>query len=250
MEILIFNSHKRPAVPAIGRYAIACTDVTFCFEGEMHYVINGEPVTLFAGDAIVMPRGTVRERLGTDIFNDYASFNVVFPDGYTEPISGVIRSAVNADTLYLVGLYAAAHNSDSAHKKQKCRALFSYLYHSLADQSSVKESASVVAVRRYVRDHLGERISLCDIAASVHLAPQYLSALFRKQTGVTVTDYIAKERIDKAKSLILTTNMRLSEISDICGFSDHYAFSHAFSRVEGVSASQYKKIKKAQGERK
>ena len=240
-EILIFNSHKRKSVPALKKIKNVCTDVTFCIEGKMEYIVDGASVTLLKGDVIIMPKGCVRERLNTEEYNDYASFNVLFPDGYCEELFGVFRSVINSDILLLINLFSRSFTSDGAYKKLKCRELFACLYYTLAELTSVKESPGVKAVRKYVREHIAEKITLTDLAASAHLAPQYLSSLFKKQTGITISEYILSERTDLAKRLIITTDMKLSMIAQICGFSDYYAFSHAFSRKVGVTASEYKR---------
>ena len=56
-EILIFNSHKRKSVPALKKIKNVCTDVTFCIEGKMEYIVDGASVTLQKGDVIIMPKG-------------------------------------------------------------------------------------------------------------------------------------------------------------------------------------------------
>ena len=70
-------------------------------------------------------------------------------------------------------------------------------------------------------------------------SPEYLSNLFAKETGMTFSNYLKKVRIEKAKELILTTDMKIYEVACSVGYPDQKYFSKVFKEYTGVSAKQY-----------
>ena len=89
---------------------------------------------------------------------------------------------------------------------------------------------------------MGQFISIKNIADTVHLAPQYLCTLFKKKTGMTVIEFMDRERIDLAKRLMLLSDSPLYEIAERCGFPDYNYFSSIFRKITGISAREYRKI--------
>ena len=75
-EHLQFSFARRSFVDSLPDMRLPYLDLTYCIEGTMEYLINGEYVILEAGDAILFPVGSVRYRGFTDIPNYYASFNI------------------------------------------------------------------------------------------------------------------------------------------------------------------------------
>lgn len=68
----------------------------------------------------------------------------------------------------------------------------------------------------------------------------YLGQLFKKETGLSLNDYINKVRINKAKKLLKETGAMVYEIADQVGFSDSQYFSTVFKKIVGVSPKEYR----------
>jgi len=96
-------------------------------------------------------------------------------------------------------------------------------------------------VDRYIEKHIQNRISVNQLAGSVFLSESQFFNQFKKQTGVTPHQYLLVKRVEYAKRLIETSSFNLNYVSDITGFSGQSAFTHAFTKCEGISPSQYKK---------
>jgi AraC-like DNA-binding protein len=65
--------------------------------------------------------------------------------------------------------------------------------------------------------------------------------LFKKATGLTFTDYLARTRIERAKNLLLNPNVRVSEVAYDCGFISLTHFNRIFKRVVGKSPTDYRR---------
>ena len=100
---------------------------------------------------------------------------------------------------------------------------------------------SVMSAMDYVEAHLHEKQSLEEIAEYADLAPAYLSALFHRETGMTLSDYILMRRIQTAKNMLKYTNQKVAEIAEILAFSDASHFQKVFKRETGLTPNQYRR---------
>ena len=215
-------------------------DLTFCMEGELHYIYNGEHIILHPGDGIVILPGTFRERYETEMPVKYASINILFGKEQEFELDGYLPGIVDSRILYLLELIKKDFSVVSPNRNEKCLSAFSYIYNYICETVCNAENPHVKAIKQYVADNLKGDLSLGVLANHVHLAPQYICALFKKETGMTITNFILKARIDQAKMLILATNETILTIAEECGFSDYCYFSHAFKKITGISARQFR----------
>lgn len=84
-------------------------------------------------------------------------------------------------------------------------------------------------------------LSVSRLARMLRCSSDYLSNLFRRDTGMRLTQYINQQRIDKARQLLDKSSLNISEVALACGYSDPGYFSRVFSRTVGVSPGKYRK---------
>lgn len=94
-------------------------------------------------------------------------------------------------------------------------------------------------VRRYIREHLHEDLSVESLSGEFHYSRTRLSVLFKEATGQTINEYITKERIDKAKHLLVEGKLSMTQISRRVGYSSPQYFSRRFSQLVGCAPSEY-----------
>lgn len=104
-------------------------------------------------------------------------------------------------------------------------------------------SAPVKEVMRYVEEHLGERISLEQMADAVFLSKPYLSTLFKKETGKKFSSYLQEMRLEKSSVMLKNSRLSIGEIAEQAGFFDTAHFSKAFKEHYGCSPLEYRKSK-------
>lgn len=78
-------------------------------------------------------------------------------------------------------------------------------------------------------------ISLISISSEIGVSPNYLSAMMKKHTGQTFVDLLTRKRVEEAKKLLVTTTMKIREISERCGYNDQHYFSYSFKKYIGIS---------------
>lgn len=92
----------------------------------------------------------------------------------------------------------------------------------------------------YIKKHFYEQPSVDDIANHAGYSKYYFCRCFKEITGYTVNSYINSVKIEHAKELLTTHNQSVSEVSEICGFSDISYFTKIFKKYTGVLPSKLK----------
>jgi len=108
-------------------------------------------------------------------------------------------------------------------------------------EHSEASSNTIVRVKRFVDAHLHDDLNRERIAGHVYLNPAYLSRLFRKETGMSLTDYIVDRRMEKAKEALAKTNVKISDIALSVGYANFSHFSKQFKRSTGLTPQEYRK---------
>ncbi|ERI65716.1 transcriptional regulator, AraC family [Clostridium sp. KLE 1755] len=94
----------------------------------------------------------------------------------------------------------------------------------------------------YIEQHCREaELSVTDIAADMHFSAAHLNVLFRKETGVTVKQYISDYRLNLSKKLLCNPHIKVSEIAERCGYSNANYFSKVFRASENMTPVEYRK---------
>lgn len=91
----------------------------------------------------------------------------------------------------------------------------------------------------FIQSRLGEEVTLTECAAHVHLSVSYYSSLFKKVTGMTVTQYVNQERIRLAKTL-LVEGKSVQEVSVAVGYEERRYFSEMFKRITGMTPTEFR----------
>jgi Response regulator containing CheY-like receiver domain and AraC-type DNA-binding domain len=102
-------------------------------------------------------------------------------------------------------------------------------------------NSAVSHVIRIIHQNFGDKsLSGKKIADEVYLTPTYLSALFKRKTGKTMSEYIVQVRIEQAKELLWDKSLKLYHVAEKVGYEDSNYFAKIFKKVTGVSPSEYK----------
>lgn len=105
-----------------------------------------------------------------------------------------------------------------------------------------KTDAFIADIRQYIEEHLDE-VSRSRISEVFYLSPNYLSRLFRKETGISLSEYIQTERMNRAKHLLLQSKLSISQIAAETGYPSFAHFSKQFKKFVGMTPGEYRKQK-------
>ena len=114
------------------------------------------------------------------------------------------------------------------------------LSNQLTVQENNSENPAIARARTFIADQYSEEISLEDVAKQVNMSAFYFCKMFKKATGLTFTDYLARIRVEKVKNLLLNPNKRISEAAYEAGSQSLSQFNRVFRRIAGESPTTYR----------
>ncbi len=104
-----------------------------------------------------------------------------------------------------------------------------------------QEDGVVKRAALLILNNISENTTIKGVSDNLFISKAYLSELFKKDTGISLLEYISRVKIERAKYLLTTTTLKNYEIADTLGFSDHEYFSKVFKKNIGVPPSIYRK---------
>ncbi|MBP3361957.1 MAG: response regulator [Clostridia bacterium] len=108
--------------------------------------------------------------------------------------------------------------------------------------SEIDRASAVKMAKRYISEHLEEGVSLKNTAEFVHFSPSHFCRMFKTETGENFSDYVNKTRIEKAKLLLRTTDMKINDIYEKIGYKSRNYFYKMFKLYSGVTAQDYRNL--------
>ena len=96
---------------------------------------------------------------------------------------------------------------------------------------------------KFIDEHVTERITLNDVSKYANLSKEYTASIFKREMGLTVTDYINEQKLLLAKDIIKRNNMSLTDVAASLGFENYSYFSKLFKKRFGVCAINVKNRK-------
>lgn len=102
------------------------------------------------------------------------------------------------------------------------------------------EPPMVTAAKQYVNAHLEEKIVLDEVAKYVHVSPYYFCKMFKQSTGMTLTEYVNRRRVERAKRRLLNPQTRVTEVAYDVGYQSLSQFNRSFLKYAGKSPTQFR----------
>ncbi len=248
-------------------------------DGTGRFRIADEEFEARPGDLFWIPPGVIHEMTGfpPSMLCPYAHFDLVYrpdfshwdfviPEGMTElgELTGLMHPPVAEEFMALQGKPAIAHShlvGERLHLicEQATRATpYAQLWMSAAmveilaimleacesesAEAGVQYRIALERTARYMRNHCQGPQSIPVLARRTGLSTCYFRRLFRHNFGMSPHAYLMQARLNRAKDLMLHTALSLSEIAEEAGFSSIHNFSRAFTRLQGSSPSEFRRV--------
>ena len=114
-----------------------------------------------------------------------------------------------------------------------------------AESASISGNRQCAAIRRYIELHFKEPLTLDLLAEEAHMNKFYLSHTFKKEYGVSPINYMISRRIEESKYLLAETDLSMSQISQLLGFSSLSYFSQVFRKTLSLTPMEYRQSTKS-----
>ena len=230
------------------------TQIVISLKGQAEFEVNGCGNLLGPGQGCVVASG-LRHSFGCVIGqSDILVLNMLLAS-LDDPLMLLQLNELNPSDVYfqldhqiqklIQTLVAEMHASpDDLLLSRACNtAVMALLHRHISSLSMVRKESrfDLGVIDRYIERHITHKISIGQLASCVFLGESQFHRLFKAQLGITPHQYVLGKRIDIAKRLIENSQLKLGQVAELSGFSGQSTFSHAFSRLQGISPSQYKK---------
>ena len=116
------------------------------------------------------------------------------------------------------------------------------LISALQEKRSTRVSKMVEDAKTYIERHLtDENLNLTTVSEAVGLSSVYFCSLFKKETRITFVDYLNQARVEQAKKLLCSTNMKIYEVSEAVGYTNSKYFFQIFKKITGKKPKEFSK---------
>jgi AraC-like DNA-binding protein len=226
-------------------------DITYIIKGNARYTIDKKIYELGPGELICLADGAEVEAV-TYPNNPIHCFSVEFTSlsAATSPPAFLLSRKVENIGIRkeLTELFKEMVLSwDNKHNGyvMKTRALLMLILHRLNQILGFKIDSMTTDYRinkitHYIAMHYSDKFAVKDLAELVNLNKAYLGRLFKKQTGISIEQYIIKIRIQNAETMLRSGDYKVQEVAEKCGFSDIFHFYKLFKANLGFSPSKCK----------
>ncbi|WP_258171262.1 helix-turn-helix domain-containing protein [Paenibacillus sp. R14(2021)] len=244
-------AHELPGVygrlTALERNNVAFDNKVFLLQGDIR---TSEPIKLpdmelwavmlkkGAKDTIVREASDYLERLVKSNCVDAALLQKLYVD-----FQQMVYSLLNQQGIHAYRLFGDPLSAElSTDATRSVFDLIAWMKHTVYKALEQTEAESVVdKVKKYISHHLDQdELSRDGIAAQTFLNPDYLSRIFKRETGFSISDYVLQERIRIAKELLAKTEMAISQVAESVGYSNFSHFTNIFKKHAGLSPMDYR----------
>lgn len=237
---------------------------------EMEFICRGEATHILNGEAERVKRGSIYLLTPADFhtvyqedgdrslcyyninFNEYALAPelIMLLTEYGERMSVTLCEAdcrmLETEFSTLMREYSADKPLKEKMLKNIFEKIFIIFWRNIMEtsvphkNSHLHMDSNIRYIVNYLRIHFRESVSLGDIAKMVHLTPNYVGELFKKETGLSFTDYVSKLRLSYATNLLLSSDMSIANISTQSGFHAASYFIKSFKAKTGMTPLEYR----------
>ena len=250
----------------IERRIIDFYHLTIVLKGKLTYIVDGQEITVEENDALLLVPSTDRERLYYPDFADFIIFNfhppkenplssnVFFKNSVNQPIKTLLNTypykfyQKNEITHYQGHEYRHYEISEKTKVNAILHNIFNCIFIDLFDSLKYStKNTHVINTLKYKNDNITAPLSLDSVCKEVHLSKEYTARVFKREMGITVTQYINQQKLDIAKNLLISNEFDLQSIAEKVGYQNYNYFSRIFKKHFGITPIGMKiELKKAQ----
>ncbi len=208
----------------------------------MHYLEDGRAEEFDAFfDTFIRPLGEAALR--SDLLKHYILIDIIFTAAqYISDLGGNVDQLIpeiNRGDEFL----AAIQTLDEIRAETKKPLTTALTYRD--SQVNHDRATSISQAKTYINSHFSNsNLSLNEVAAQVNFSPNHFSAVFTSETGENFRDYLVRTRMEQAKKILRTTNLKVAEVAVRCGYNDPHYFSIIFRKNTGLPPQQFRAMAK------
>ena len=208
--------------------------LSFCAEGKITYEIGGKQAVSDEKHAVILPKGRSYSLNG----DKSGIFPVINFDCKDFLCDEVISLPIQSSDTYIKDFEKMKALSLFEENRAKMMSVFYNILHRLSTESSVR-NAILPAIRYIESNYQNSKLSNAELAEQCNISEVYFRKLFAEAYKTTPKQFIVDIRINKAKQLLSEGILKISAISEQCGFTNQYHFCRLFKEKTGLTPTEY-----------
>jgi AraC-like DNA-binding protein/quercetin dioxygenase-like cupin family protein len=229
-------------------------EIYFLESGSCHYFIDNDSYNIEAGDIVLIPKGIIHKTMYEEGEAKrrliYCSYNYIPPSviPYFSSILYIYRNPkITERVLKLFNAIEEEYSSGDGFSEDILMHYMHLFFFLLARNSDIempKKTGSVYTTQTvaYIKEKYAENIKLPDIAKRFSVSPEHLSRIFKRDTGLGISEYLSTVRLQQSQLLLRSSpELSISEIAERCGFYDSNYFSKRFKESYCISPLRFRK---------
>lgn len=230
--------------------------IIYCVEGQGWVSFDKKKVNIAPSQFIVIPANK-SHKYGADENNPWTIYWVHFKGHISDYVVSLLQQHVQNYQPHIsynenrIKLFEEIYNNlAKGYSGDNLRYVNMTFYHFLSSLiyedkfNSNTKSVTVNPVNtviKFMQDKIHDVVTLQQLAQAVNLSVSYFSALFRQQTGYSPIEYFNHLKVQEACQYLSFSNLSVKEMASRLGIEDQYYFSRLFSKLMGMSPSEYRK---------
>ena len=242
--------HHRIREKGVGQYVLI-----YCVDGSGFYVVDGKRHEVKKNQYFILPIGKPHEYGSTEghFWTVYwlhfcGKAAHVFAEGAATPqtINVTMQSRISERINIFDEILTTLHFGDSIEDLRYASSLLAHFLASmryLGQFRRAKASAEKDIVEQaihYMRENIENRITMAEVLRYVGYSQSHFSTVFKKKTGMSPLSYFNRLKVEHACKLLKTTDLKVNMICYKVGIEDPLYFSRLFSKVMGMSPTDYR----------
>ncbi len=199
-------------------------------------ILQEEAIDILVTD-IEMPNGSGLELIRWVVENQ-PSVHCIIYTGHAEFVYAQEALRLGVDD-YLLKPIAYDHMEEILRRIQN-KILLNEKALYVEPEEEVNQVQTVERIKKLIVENLSAELQRDELAAMVHISPGHLGRIFKKETGMNLSDYITKKRLAMAKQLLTKTSLSITDISDRVGISYPSYFTKLFREQTGMTPQEYR----------
>ena len=107
-------------------------------------------------------------------------------------------------------------------------------------QNDTNNGQIIEKVKAYITENISKELSLTSVSDRVYISSQYLCKIFKEETNMNFIDYVTQIRMEKAKELLLETNMNIESVAESVGYKPPHYFAKKFKERYGMTPKNFR----------
>jgi AraC family transcriptional regulator of arabinose operon len=258
VELMISNLSKCKSNWTRYNFTPPYSKIYFIVEGVGKLEVGGQELFPLPGQMVFAPAGLPQMYSLTDESRTYTMFwchfisNISFMSLFSLFKLPFLLTAADPDkaiSCFETLVHSYRQESGPAKSIRQQAALLNviscYLEQAILAQPQTTgslQSSKMCTVLQYIDHNLTKDLSIAELASLVHHHPNYFIRFFKSHLGITPMTFILERRLEKAKQLIVSSDMTIGEVSQATGFHDIFHFSKSFRKRHGLAPTEFRSL--------